>query len=78
MPLDWANMNSRERAQAILDDIEGLDDSDVQEILAEWQGLDETENVLTRMALDRVASKHGGMTSKQRARASLRRRGVIE
>jgi len=85
MPLDWVHLQNEERAQAILDDIEGLDDSEVQELLREWKdlGIDPLDeqrsfSALTRLALDRLATKNGAPTSRERARTRLRRRGVIE
>lgn len=79
MPLDWWNMDAEERAQAILDDIEGLSDADVQSILSAWKEAGtESETLLIRMAMDRLAEIGGAPTCAQRARASLKRRGVIE
>jgi len=85
MPLDWMHLEVEERAQAVLDDIEGLDDAEVQSLLEEWRNLgygplEENASLseLTRLALDVVARKNGAPTSRERARARLKRRGVIE
>lgn len=85
MPLDWASLRFEEQAQAILDDIEGLDDAEIRAVFNAWKSLGygpaEEEwglTELTRMALDAIARKHGAPTSEDRALASLRRRGVIE
>lgn len=82
MPLDWRHLQGEEAAQAVLDDIEGLEDADVQSLLAEWRELEGSDDGrlsdLTRLALDFLARKSGAPTSRERARARLQRRGVIE
>jgi len=82
VPLDWMHLEGEEKAQAILDDIEGLEDAEVQSLLEEWRELEGSDDSklsdLTRLALDFLARKSGAPTSRERARASLQRRGVIE
>ncbi len=85
MPIDWMHLEIEGRAQAILDDIEGLDDAEVKNLLDEWRGLgygplEENASLteLTRLALDVLARKNGAPTSRERARSRLQRRGVIE
>jgi len=85
MPLDWVHLQLEEKAQAVLDDIEGLDDSEVASLLQRWSDLEwdplDAEGALAelcRVALDTVAAKNGTPTSRDRAKARLRRRGVIE
>jgi len=82
VPLDWMHLQIEEKAQAILDDIEGLEDAEVQSLLEEWRELEGSDDSklsdVTRLALDFLARKNGAPTSRERARASLQRRGVIE
>jgi len=78
MPIDWMPLSEEERAKYVLDNIEGIDDIEVQELFDEWKGSEDSLNELTRNALDRIARKSGTPTSKERARASLVRRGVLE
>ena len=79
MPLNWGRLGFEERAQAVLDNIEGLDDAELSSVLEEWhQSQSESLDDLARLALDSLAHKRGGLSSKERARASLRRRGILE
>jgi hypothetical protein len=82
MPLDWFHLDAEGKAQAVLDDIEGLDERELQTLLAQWRELDEVGDralaSLQRMALDCIARKRGTPTSGDRARIRLQRRGVIE
>jgi len=79
MPLDWAKLDFEERAQAVLANIEGLDDAELSRVYEEWrQSQSESFDDLARIALELLAHKRGGLSAKERARASLRRRGVIE
>jgi len=82
VPLDWMHLELEEKAQAILDDIEGLEDAEVQSLLEEWRELEGSDDSklsdVTRLALDFLARKNGAPTSRERARARLQRRGVIE
>ena len=85
MPIAWEVLSQEERAQAVLDDIDGLTETDFQELLQEFG---EMENVdtdaeramaeLASRAQDRVFHKVGALTCKERARSRLQRRGVIE
>lgn len=79
MPLNWAKFDFEERAQAVLANIEGLDDAEISSAYEEWRlSRSEDFDVLASIALDLLARKRGGLSAKERARASLRRRGVIE
>src|SRR4030066_1619598 len=40
VPLDWMHLELEGKAQAILDDIEGLEDAEVQSLLEEWRELE--------------------------------------
>lgn len=85
MPLDWFHLGLEEKAQAILDDIEGLTDAEILLLLEEWRGLDYSPldsdswlSELTRMAADKIAAKAGAPTARERARSRLKRAGTIE
>jgi len=79
MPLDWDRLDFEERAQAVLANIEGLDDAELSSVYEEWRhSRSESFDDLTRLALDALAQKRGGLSSQGRARASLRRRGILE
>jgi hypothetical protein len=87
MPLDWDILDSEERAQAILDNIEGLYDKDVAALLEDWkQGYfdlgDETLvgslARLTQMAQDCVTKRSGLPSGRERARANLVRKGLVK
>ena len=79
MPLNWAVLNFEEQAQAILANIEGLDDAEISSVYEEWrQSKSESLDDLTNVALDLLAQKRGSPSRRERARAMLRRRGVLE
>jgi len=79
MPLDWVKLDFEERAQAVLADIEGLDDAEISSVYEEWRSSgSEDINDLILVALDMISQKSGRPSGRERARASLRRRGIIE
>jgi hypothetical protein len=68
-----------ERAQAVLANVEGLDDAEISSVYEEWRQLgSENLDALVLMALDLLSSKRGLPSSRERARARLRRQGTIE
>lgn len=79
MPLDWGMLDFEERAQAVLANVEGLDDAEISSVYEEWRQLgSENLDTLVLMALDLLSSKRGRPSSRERARARLVRKGTIE
>ena len=87
MPLGWDNLDAEERAQAVLDNIEGLYDEDVAALFEDWkqgyfdvgdEALVESLARLTRSSIDRVAERVGLPSGRERARASLARKGLLK
>ena len=79
MPLDWGKLDFEERAQAVLANVEGLDDAEISSVYEAWRQLgSESLDALVLMALDLLSSKRGRPSSRERARARLVRKGTIE
>jgi len=79
MPLNWDKLGFEERAQAVLANIEGLDDAEISSAYEEWKKSgSESFDDLAFTALDLLAQKRGGLSGRQRARAALVRRGILE
>lgn len=79
MPLNWDKLGFEERAQAVLANIEGLDDAEISSAYEGWKKSgSESFDDLAWTALDLLALKRGGPSGWQRAKASLLRRGILE
>ena len=87
MPLDWDILDAEERAQVVLDSVEGLYDNDITTLLEDWKqgyfdegdvSLADSLSHLTQMAQDCVARRVGLPDSRARARANLARKGLLK